>query len=377
MLRHTQEAKLNVDEVKFRDWLVAGHPKFSTHFARTNSPDPRVSAGRDEHGRDTVLFHLANATGDTVEVMQDAWRISSDPERIARRNRNTGGLPRPDEPRSLPVDFTAFRSLLNLRNDDDWNRCLCWLLAALRPEGPYPILALTGPKWSGKTTVALLLRSLIDPAQHPLGGHPHWVIALDDVNTFPAALMHENHPIILVLQESADSTLTPELAARTLVVQMSAIPEIKRRSIADLWQALKNIRPRVMSSLLLTSVSIALDNRKQPGFADLKDWLLAAEPAIRLSDPETEAILKPTPMPQDLVASAISGLMTDVESWSGTATRLLKVLQDIDATGTGWPQTARTISKSLNLAGILLRRRGIAMIFGPNAEITVTRRAGC
>jgi molybdopterin-guanine dinucleotide biosynthesis protein len=246
----------------------------------------------------------------------------------------------------------------------------------LRPEGPYPILALTGPKGSGKTTAALLLRSLIDPAQHPLEGHPHWVIAFEDVKTIPAALDHDNHPVILVLQESPDSTLTPELAARTLVVEMPAIPEIKRRNIADLWQVLKNIRPRVLSSLL-TSVSIALGNRKQPGFADLKDWLLAAEPAIRLSELEIEAILKPRPMPQDLVASAISGLMTDVESWSGTATRLLKVLQDIDATGTGWPQTARTISKSLNLAGILLRRRGIAMIFGPNAEITVTRRAGC
>jgi hypothetical protein len=274
------------------------------------------------------------------------------------------------------VDFTAFRNLLNLRHDDDWNRCLCWLLAALRPHGPYPILALTGPKCSGKTTAALLLRSLIDPAQYPLEGHPYWVVALDDVKAIPAALDHENHPVILVFQESSDSILTPELAARTLVVQMPAIPETKRRNVTDQWQALKNIRPRVLSALF-TSVSIALGNRKQPGFADLKDWLLAAEPAIRLSESEIEAILKPRPTPQDVVATAISGLMTEVESWSGTATRLIKVLQDHDRAGTGWPQTARTISKSLNLAEILLRQRGIAMNFGPNAQITVTRRAGC
>ena len=149
---------LSINEANFRTWLLAGNS------------EPRLSAGRDEQGRDTVRFHLANAAGDTVELLHNGWRIASDPERAARRHRSTGGLPRPDYPRSLPVEFTAIRNLLNLTGVEEWNRCLCWLLAALRPHGPYPTLVLTGPKSSGKTTAALLLRSLIDPAQHPLDG---------------------------------------------------------------------------------------------------------------------------------------------------------------------------------------------------------------
>src|SRR4029077_19769815 len=43
-----------------------------------------------------------------------------------------------------------------------------WLLAALSPAGPYPILILHGPPNSGKSTLAKMLRSLIDPVTAPL-----------------------------------------------------------------------------------------------------------------------------------------------------------------------------------------------------------------
>jgi Cdc6-like AAA superfamily ATPase len=52
-----------------------------------------------------------------------------------------------------PLD--ALRSCLNLPTRDAWLRCLAWLLAALRPSGPFPILILQGPPGSGKTFVAL------------------------------------------------------------------------------------------------------------------------------------------------------------------------------------------------------------------------------
>ena len=47
----------------------------------------------------------------------------------------------------------------------------CWwsrvLLAALRPAGPYPVLALIGEQGTAKTTLLRLLRSLLDPSAAP------------------------------------------------------------------------------------------------------------------------------------------------------------------------------------------------------------------
>src|ERR1700733_5616802 len=47
-------------------------------------------------------------------------------------------------------------------------RMLFWLMSALRPTGPYPILVLRGPASSGKSTLARALRTLIDPSTAPL-----------------------------------------------------------------------------------------------------------------------------------------------------------------------------------------------------------------
>src|SRR5262249_39007979 len=68
--------------------------------------------------------------------------------------------------------LAAFQQLLNL-SEPDFHRILVWLLAALRPRGPHPILVLDGPPSSGKSTAARMLRALIDPSAAPLLSLPH------------------------------------------------------------------------------------------------------------------------------------------------------------------------------------------------------------
>jgi hypothetical protein len=69
-----------------------------------------------------------------------------------------------------------------------------WLLAALYPSGPYPILVLQGEEGTAKTTAALILRSLCDPAMVPLraptrdekdflvGAVGNWCICIDNLS---------------------------------------------------------------------------------------------------------------------------------------------------------------------------------------------------
>jgi hypothetical protein len=49
---------------------------------------------------------------------------------------------------------------------------VAWLLAALRPRGPYPIIALSGEQGSAKSTFTRMLKALIDPNTSPLRALP-------------------------------------------------------------------------------------------------------------------------------------------------------------------------------------------------------------
>ena len=390
---------LSPEQARFRDWLIDGNARLNGNSYRDkpatasrprrpqeDPAEPRISAGPA-----SIIFNLGNAGCETIELMPGGWKIAGNPARAAARTRTVAGLPYPDEPSSLPVNFHAFRSLLNLSGPDDWDRCLCWLLSALRPEGPYPLLVVTGPKASGKTTAALLLRSLIDPAQFPLIpltsnerhigllAQFHWVLAFDDVKSvashLSSGIQAAQRPVILVVPEEANWTPGPELANRVLTVTTRPLPEAKVQKPGAIWRDFKITRPKTLSALL-TAVCVALGNHKGPGFSDLAAWLNAAEPAIKLSPAEIRAILTPgksKPPADTNLAEPITALMTAASTWTGTATKLLKALHAIDPASTDWPKTPQAISARLNQSVAKLRLQRIEMKFEGRGQISITR----
>ena len=62
------------------------------------------------------------------------------------------------------------RDMVNVGSDGDWALLLGWLVQALRPSVPYPILVLHGEQGSAKSTVARILRRLVDPNKAELRG---------------------------------------------------------------------------------------------------------------------------------------------------------------------------------------------------------------
>ena len=77
---------------------------------------------------------------------------------------------------------------------------VAWLTAALRPAGPYPILVLNGEQASGKSTLARILRMLIDPQVCPSLALPNsthdlmatavngWLMIFENITTIPGWL---------------------------------------------------------------------------------------------------------------------------------------------------------------------------------------------
>jgi hypothetical protein len=62
----------------------------------------------------------------------------------------------------------ALNSFLNLPSRNDFVLIVAWLLAALRPSGPYPLLAISGEQGSAKTVLSKLLKALVDPSAAPV-----------------------------------------------------------------------------------------------------------------------------------------------------------------------------------------------------------------
>jgi hypothetical protein len=72
-------------------------------------------------------------------------------------------------PESTPEAADSLPDLLNI-DTANWDKLQTWLLAALRPKGPFPVLIIQGPGGSGKSTAARIIRALLDPVAAPL--HP-------------------------------------------------------------------------------------------------------------------------------------------------------------------------------------------------------------
>src|SRR5215469_12319907 len=80
--------------------------------------------------------------------------------------------------RPLPVPMSGgsiddLKPFLNIAGEDDFVLAVSWALAAMRPRGPYPILAVYGEAGAAKTTFIRVLRALIDPAIPALRRPPH------------------------------------------------------------------------------------------------------------------------------------------------------------------------------------------------------------
>ena len=81
--------------------------------------------------------------------------------------------------------------------DEGFRLVVAWLTAALRPVGPYPILSLHGEQGSAKSTLARILRLLVDPQACPLLVEPAstrdlmvtavngWLLAYDNISAIP------------------------------------------------------------------------------------------------------------------------------------------------------------------------------------------------
>src|SRR5262249_23211533 len=115
-----------------------------------------------------IYLDLADAGWRAVEVRPDGWDVVTAPPVRFRRPRGMLPLPAPTRGGSL----ATLRELVNVRDDGGRMMVVAWMLAALRPRGPYPVLVLTGEQGAAKTSVGRVICGTIDPSVASLRCEP-------------------------------------------------------------------------------------------------------------------------------------------------------------------------------------------------------------
>lgn len=97
-----------------------------------------------------------------MRVGPDGWDVIPYSDCPIRFYRADCQLPLP-----IPVRGGSLDGLWQLLNFKELDRPLVlgWILSTLTPDGPKPILALSGEKGSGKSSAATLLKRLTDPTK--------------------------------------------------------------------------------------------------------------------------------------------------------------------------------------------------------------------
>ena len=374
---------------------------------------------------DRVYLDLCDPAWRAIEIRNDGWSIVDRPPVRFRRTRGT--LQIPD-----PVAGGEIKELGGLRNHlhvDDFCFVLvvAWLLSILRGRGPYPILALTGEQGTGKSLLADMLRSLLDPKTAGLRSLPDntrdlyvaamngHVLVFDNLSGIPPeisdclcrlstgggfstrALYTDDDEVLfegqrpVALTSITDVANRSDLADRLVIVRLEVIAEEKRRSEDELRKEFEAARPRILGALLdvvahgLLNLPTTSMNRL-PRMADFAIWIRACEEAVWHAgmfmgayeanrEDAVDVVLD-----SNSVAAALRQHIREKGVFRGTAKELLAILNELATEQVrrrnSWPKTPNALSGHLKRLAPALRKVEIAIDVGnpKNREAGTGRR---
>jgi hypothetical protein len=340
-----------------------------------------------------VVVDLGTVDGRCVLVDGAGWRVAASSPVLFRRTALTAPLPDPVPSRD---GLAALRELLNV-SDDGFRLLVGWLVAALMPELPHPILTLLGEHGTAKSTAGRLLVSLVDPSPAPLRSMPRdlrqWAVSaaasralvLDNCSGFPPwlsdalckavtgdgivdrALYTDDDVHVLAFRRVIALTtidagaLRGDLAERLLVVELDRIDVDDRRPEAEVLATFDAARSAALGALLslVAGVLVRLPDLRLPPLPRMADF---ARVLAALDDATGWSTLATFTAGGDDVAEAVIGSDPFAEAvrlfvmgdpargelpreWSGTTSELLTLITPRERVPRGWPRSAQAATR--------------------------------
>jgi hypothetical protein len=359
-------------------------------------------AEKDGH----LYLDLADSERRAVEITAEGWNVIHRPPVHFQHCNGMEELPAPVPGGSIE----ELNQFVNLRDQGQLALMVAWLVAALRPKGPYPILAFTGEQGSGKSSVSKLLRNLVDPNCCPLRPLPKsdrdlfiaaknsHVLGFDNISNLPVwmaddlcrlatgsgfvtrKLRTDQDQVFLqavrpiILNGIEDFIERPDLADRAILVPLLQIPSYRPEQ--ELLEDFKIAQPRILGALL---DGLVCGMKSLPGIrlneylrmADFVKLAVACEPAFwspgtfMTSYKDNRSGMTRDMLETNPTACALRDFMNDRVKWEGTAGTLLASLLPVAGSNSkdpSWPRSPAALSKCLLRIEPVLRQSGIDVI---------------
>ena len=359
-----------------RDPVSLGHSPRSDlrsrrgHGSSGGTPSVFIRVGHDGTGERLPFFiDLGDSSGRAIEIGPDGWSIVDRPGVHFRRPEGLLALPTPSREGSIEL----LRPYVNL-SDRDFRLMIAWMAAALRPVGPYPILALYGEQAAAKSTLAKVVRLLIDPQDAPLlaiprgtrelmvTGHNGWLLAYDNISVIAdvvsdglcmvstggayagralfsndeRSVIHVQRPVLLSGIE--EFVRRGDLGDRSVYLNLPAHRRANRRREEEFWPAFHQDQPKISGGLLDAVVGglRELPSIKLPKLPRMADFAAFGEAVGRTlgwpagtfladyNDNRRESTA--TQLEDSLVANVLLRNAHRLDGWTGTASELLALL---------------------------------------------------
>lgn len=346
----------------------------------------------------------------------DAWMITKDGIKLVpggptdfRMLRGAGMLPLVKPDLSCPAsEFPKLLKPFIAADDDTIMLLVAWLLGCLRPEGPYPVLTISGEQGSGKSTILRLLRRIVDPHALDMRTPPEdqrdlqamvrnsFVLAFDNVsfisNKMSDALCtistgtgaQGGRALYTNAEESAVRVCRPvamngipdvvergDLVDRSIHVHFPRIDPTQRRDDLEYWEAFAQLHSKLLGSLMNAAL-IATQNyanvtlAEKPRMSAFAVWVVAAEEAFGWKAGRLMEVYKANRSAAEnqmlefhSVASALLRLMEKQKEFSGTYPELIGQLELNVGPREKLPQTSHGFAAELRRIRPALERHGL------------------
>jgi len=356
---------------------------------------------------DCTYIDLANDAWQIIEITADGWNVTTDDKIKFLRHQNM-------QPQCVPERGGAIEQLkpfINYGHEGQFSLLVGYILKALDPENPYPLLAVIAEQGSGKSELTKMLSSLIDPSSVPLRAKSkteqdlmvlakrNHLISFDNLSgmshDFSDALcrlatgggiggrklftddeeaaFYACRPIIL--NGIQDVIERPDLLDRATLVTLPPIPEKSRIDPNDLWKSFEEAKPKILG-VLCDGLASALKHgesvtiSRKPRMVGYVRFVTAAEKAfgwpaetflsayIKSQDEANRASIDMNPL-----ASAVRHMIEREGNIKCQASELLNKLNehadDTIRKSPFWPKLPNKLSSNLTRCQPQLRRIGI------------------
>jgi hypothetical protein len=354
-----------------------------------------------------LYLDLCDQAWRAVEIDIEGWRIVDRPTPKFRRSRGSQPLPEPQRGGSLE----ELRSFLNI-DTDGWVLIRAFLVAALRPGLPCPILVAKGEQGAGKSTACRVVSSLIDPRTSALRGAPRevrdlvaaarnsWLVCFDNLSHLPQdladaacrlatgggfggrelysdwdeAIFDATRPLVFNAIPDLGAT-RPDFLDRSLIVDFQDIKPGLRRDEKQFWNEFEAARPQILGALL-DAVALGLKKlptvlRGQlPRMADFASWAIACEEGLGMNRGQFLRVYEDNRASARYLALESSPLYEPLrelarEGFTGSSAELLAHLNNVVGEQTRrsvrWPKAPNALGNTLRRMASNLRAAGIEL----------------